>query len=101
MLCNVIMQNNWPLNENTCIMGTEFLETIVEDSDGFAWVNEAPASDTPKYGMIATKPGSWLVMKVNSAVVRLSACYMTFWSMEVMHDHARPAYSCDAGNRRV
>lgn len=35
-------------------------------SEGFSWINEGKTEQLPKWGYVATQPGAWMRMRLNT-----------------------------------
>jgi hypothetical protein len=58
-------KGNYQSVDDKCLIGPRFTKVVV-DKAGFEWINETPKSPRPKWGYVATKPGSRLAIQVNS-----------------------------------
>ena len=58
-----MIPGNWEPQSERCFIGPNF-RSSVQDEGGFEWVNDALDPARPKWGYVATTPGSKLKMKV-------------------------------------
>jgi hypothetical protein len=61
-----MLPNNSEASANHCLLSRK-LQSVVTAAKGFQWVNEAkPDSVRPRWGYVATKPGSRLELTLNT-----------------------------------
>jgi hypothetical protein len=76
-----MLQGNIAWDDEYCYIDGKFREKVTE-SPGFQWVDEAkPHHLTKKEGFVATKPGAYLLLTVNTAEttqadVRFQPCWV-------------------------
>jgi hypothetical protein len=60
-----MVADNYEAHDERCLIGPKFTDAVVS-KEGFEYINEAPQSPRPKWGYVATKPGSKLSLKVST-----------------------------------
>jgi hypothetical protein len=58
-------RGNFQSVDDRCLIGPRFQKCVAE-LKGFEWINDAPKNPRPKWGYVATRPGSRMAIKVNS-----------------------------------
>lgn len=69
--CPLSLQNNWPSQNNSCLVGKLFKQQVVA-AKGFEWVNEG-TQDKPKWGYVGKHPNATLRFTVNTATATAAA----------------------------
>ena len=95
-----MIHNNWETQGERCFIGPMFLSSILAKG-GFEWINEAPDSARPKWGFVATAPGSKLKMMVGQGGVGHWACVIVSCSHPLVPAVVIPYSGQGDGGKRV